>query len=530
MKFRNRLATTLIASLLYGSLALNPAQAISVLYPFQGGTGTSTTPTDAQLLVGTGDGIYIPLTLTAGSNITISTSTSQLTITASGGGGSSLFSTSSTFTYLTDTSSDIVFGQNSTSGAPFFFDVSGQDLYVGDDIHSSGTVFAAIAQSNAGDAAIDLNAGEIFLRDDGSYGTYFYLTDDYSELLAADIQLIGPTTVSGALNLADGNNFNFNGSTTISEHPTLAFIDFQTSNASYTLARIKAPQSTNGDDTNEATISLLIDKDGDNSGVNEEFIDFYNEDYSDSHRGGIRTFKTGTGTLKPFVIGHYSGSGLKDAGDNLIIWPYDQAFFQNSLTVGADVDVATTTYSRYGVATTGHSLATSSDLLVSGLLEVDDQAYFDATSTFAGNVDIAGDITSSSIDLANNTLTGMELDFKITGNENTTSATYDSIGFTRMPFDVTKFSGYSSIKFKVIIDQESAGTSTTFIHLIDNDGTAVTSTELSVVDQSQFDQQIRLSPDISSYLAATDTMYRIQAKVTGGGTVGINWAGIVVNY
>ncbi|MBD3279488.1 MAG: hypothetical protein GF390_02125, partial [Candidatus Pacebacteria bacterium] len=45
---------------------------------------------------------------------------------------------------------------------------------------------------------------------------------------------------------------------------------------------------------------------------------------------------------------------------------------------GAAADVA---YSRFGTGTTGHSLAAADDLLVTGLFEVDDAAYFDTSVT-----------------------------------------------------------------------------------------------------------------------------------------------------
>jgi hypothetical protein len=106
----------------------------------------------------------------------------------------------------------------------------------------------------------------------------------------------------------------------ISEHASLHFLDVQgQAERDYTLMRLKAPTFT-GHSGKEATFSLLIDVDGNNAGVNEEFVDFYNERYDDSHQWGMRQFYGGTGVAKPFVLGHWGASG-KDAGNKLIILP-----------------------------------------------------------------------------------------------------------------------------------------------------------------------------------------------------------------
>ncbi|MFZ5559801.1 MAG: hypothetical protein ACOZAL_03335 [Patescibacteria group bacterium] len=70
-----------------------------------------------------------------------------------------------------------------------------------------------------------------------------------------------------------------------------------------------------------------------------------------------------------------------------------------SFQFGGGESTATVSYSRLGSNTTGHSLADADDLLVSGLLEVDDAVYFDSTASVAtslrvpmlyGNVDAGG--------------------------------------------------------------------------------------------------------------------------------------------
>lgn len=91
---------------------------------------------------------------------------------------------------------------------------------------------------------------------------------------------------------------------TLSTHASLGFFDLQrdaqTSGNGYTLMRIKAPTGA----SQESTLSLLIDFDNNNSGVNERFIDLYSEHYSDSEQAGIRIFQTGNATLNnAFVFG-----------------------------------------------------------------------------------------------------------------------------------------------------------------------------------------------------------------------------------
>lgn len=187
----------------------------------------------------------------------------------------------------------------------------------------------------------------------------------------------------------------------LTEHTALQFIDWQRIGTDYTLMRIKAP--TGAGNTHEATIALLIDRDENNSGINEEFVDFYNEHYSDSVRAGIRVIKTGTGSLKPFVIGAWSSSGAKDLGDGLIVFPYDAVVVQNSLNVGQNINASTVTYSRFGTGSTSHSLAIPDDVLVSNLLEVNGNAFFDGFATVATFMSVGGSASAGTSLLLNGT-------------------------------------------------------------------------------------------------------------------------------
>ncbi|MCC6404791.1 MAG: hypothetical protein IT405_00115, partial [Candidatus Yanofskybacteria bacterium] len=56
---------------------------------------------------------------------------------------------------------------------------------------------------------------------------------------------------------------------------------------------------------------------------------------------------------------------------------------------------ASVSYSRFGTAATGHSLSAVSDLLLSGLLEVDGNAFFDASASISSNLEIAGFASAS---------------------------------------------------------------------------------------------------------------------------------------
>ncbi len=57
----------------------------------------------------------------------------------------------------------------------------------------------------------------------------------------------------------------------------------------------------------------------------------------------------------------------------------------NALQIANGTSVS---YSRFGVNATGHTLAASSDLLISGLSEFDSQAYFDSSASVSGNFEI----------------------------------------------------------------------------------------------------------------------------------------------
>src|SRR3989344_5507405 len=67
-------------------------------------------------------------------------------------------------------------------------------------------------------------------------------------------------------------------------------------------------------------------------------------------------------------------------------------FTFNPLQAGGTFGAASVAYSRFGIGTTGHSLAAADDILVSGLVEFDDNAFFDAKVSVSGNFETSGRI------------------------------------------------------------------------------------------------------------------------------------------
>ncbi len=102
----------------------------------------------------------------------------------------------------------------------------------------------------------------------------------------------------------------------LSQH-NLGFIDVQRTGADFTLMRIRAPRG----DSNEATLSLVNDLSTTDAGVDEEFVDFYNERYEDALQWGLRQAHSGTGIAKPFALGHWNTALGKDIGNKLIVMP-----------------------------------------------------------------------------------------------------------------------------------------------------------------------------------------------------------------
>lgn len=94
-----------------------------------------------------------------------------------------------------------------------------------------------------------------------------------------------------------------------------------------------------------------------------------------------------------------------------------------SFQFGGGEGTGSLSYSRLGTGTTGHSLADADDLLISGLLEVNDVAYFDAVASMATDIwvdRIYGTLGAGYLSIGDAGTTGHSLvsedDLLVTGN------------------------------------------------------------------------------------------------------------------
>ncbi|MBX4189886.1 hypothetical protein KW791_01130, partial [Candidatus Parcubacteria bacterium] len=69
--------------------------------------------------------------------------------------------------------------------------------------------------------------------------------------------------------------------------------------------------------------------------------------------------------------------------------------FLNATGVGQFGGLATVAYSRFGSAITSHALTTSSDLLLSNILEVNGNAFFDSSASVSVNFEVSGFASAS---------------------------------------------------------------------------------------------------------------------------------------
>jgi len=76
-------------------------------------------------------------------------------------------------------------------------------------------------------------------------------------------------------------------------------------------------------------------------------------------------------------------------------------FSRNAAQFAGNASVA---YSRFGTGATGHSLAAANDLLVTGLLEIDGNAFFDSKASISSNLQISGRFIADTA--ASNSFTG----------------------------------------------------------------------------------------------------------------------------
>lgn len=77
----------------------------------------------------------------------------------------------------------------------------------------------------------------------------------------------------------------------------------------FTVVEVASPTASQGDES-EATIALMREVDSESGGA--EFMDIYNNGYTDSRQMGIRV-QTRGGTLRDFVLDFFDGANRKEA-------------------------------------------------------------------------------------------------------------------------------------------------------------------------------------------------------------------------
>lgn len=88
-----------------------------------------------------------------------------------------------------------------------------------------------------------------------------------------------------------------------------------------------------------------------------------------------------------------------------------------SFQFGGGKGTASISYSRLGAGSTGHSLADADDLLITGMLEIDETAYFDSNASFSDDSTLTVGTILGGIDAGQ---------YLIIGDAGTTSHTLDA--------------------------------------------------------------------------------------------------------
>ncbi|MEK7507191.1 MAG: hypothetical protein AAB585_01425 [Patescibacteria group bacterium] len=136
-------------------------------------------------------------------------------------------------------------------------------------------------------------------------------------------------------------------------------------------------------------------------------------------------------------------------------------FTTNTLQAGGTFAAASVAYSRFGIGTTGHSLAAADDILVSGLVEFDDNVFFDAKASMSGNFQTSGRFIASTA--ASHSFTG---DLNISSNLVVGSATASSSGNTY----VAEFVGPTTATVSVLFGGNTASSKGTCFQMKDTIG------------------------------------------------------------
>ena len=131
----------------------------------------------------------------------------------------------------------------------------------------------------------------------------------------------------------------------------------------------------------------------------------------------------------------------------------------NSLQVGG---VASVAYSRFGIGATGHSLAAVDDVLFAGLVEFDDNAFFDQKVSVSSNFQTSGRVIAGN---ASHSFTG---DLTVSSNLILGTAAASSSGGLYVAEFSTATVGTASFLFAG--GGDSASTTGTCFQLKDNEG------------------------------------------------------------
>ena len=108
--------------------------------------------------------------------------------------------------------------------------------------------------------------------------------------------------------LKEGSAHHFAGDYVIPGESTVLYrIQKRNGVDAFTVVEIASPESADGENS-EATIALMRPVDSDSGGP--EFMDLYNNGYSDSRQMGIRIQSRGAGVLRDFVFDFNDGSGV----------------------------------------------------------------------------------------------------------------------------------------------------------------------------------------------------------------------------
>lgn len=215
------------------------------------------------------------------------------------------------------------------------------------------------------------------------------------------LEVVGTST---ATNLVASSSLDIKNNR-ITEH-SAGFLDIQRTGSDFTLTRIRAPKGS----SNEATLSLVNDLSSTDAGVDEEFVDFYNEKYTDSRQWGLRQAYSGTGVPKPFVLGFWNTAGNKDAGNSLIILP------GHNVGLGMTATNTVSTSSVLHVASSTATFLTKWDSTPGTNLGVFTSGGFLGlgTSTPTSTLSIVGKATNAILQLFTSTLTKI-IDISPTG-------------------------------------------------------------------------------------------------------------------